>query len=176
MCLLGKQKALSPALANDTAVMARMRRREQCIEEINVTCLLVWPQALIDPILISMATNSTKSTNGANERHRRGRVVRAARGCSRRDRGNDQGRLAREGEVIVRSLLRDRLRPLRGGRLALGDEPSAQPSDHEGSRHAVEPCERNKKGLMVEPLRVHWIAPAGSVLRPRQAGSVSLGP
>ena len=39
-----------------------------------------------------MATNWTKSTNGANERHRRGRVVRAARGCSRRDRGNDQGR------------------------------------------------------------------------------------
>ena len=88
------------------------------------------------------------------------------RGDPRRDRGDDQGRLAREGEVIVRSLLRDRLRPLRGGRLALGDKPSAQPTDHEGSRHAVEPCERNKKGLMVEPLRVHWIAPAESVLRP----------
>ncbi len=63
-----------------------------------------------------------------------------------------------------------------GGRLAVGDEPSAQPSDHEGSRHAVEPCERKKKGLMVEPLPIHWIAPAGSVLRSRRAGWVSLGP
>ena len=45
----------------------------------------------------------------------RGRLARPTRGDPRRDDGDDQGRLAREGEVIVRSLLRDRLRPLRGG-------------------------------------------------------------
>ena len=38
----------------------------------------------------------------------------------------------------------------------VGDEPSAQPSDHEDSRHAVEPCERKKKGL-TEPWA--WVAP-----------------
>ncbi len=44
----------------------------------------------------------------------RGRLARPTRGDPRRDDGDDQGRLAREGEVIVRSLLRDRLRPHRG--------------------------------------------------------------
>jgi hypothetical protein len=32
-------------------------------------------QRLIDPVFISMATNWTKFTNGANERHRRGRLA-----------------------------------------------------------------------------------------------------